>query len=292
MTNLTELCKSFDAVVATHYSSAFWFLSIRGINIHQALGYYIQDFEPMMYAEGTYEQAEALASYSLVPGLIRFSKTEWTRKTVMDRLGVDVTAIGVDFDLDLFRPRPRPALLPDGRPLRIAAMIRPEFTYRQPEMTMQLLKLAHKNFGDRVETVIFGTEADNPKFLKLTRDFPWKLYGSLPSRKVASLLNTADIFVDCSSHQAMGLTALEAMATGCAVIVPQAGGVTSFVRHMENGLISDTSSLDLAFQSLTQLIVDADLRQRIQRQGIFDACRFFPERAALNMLRCLFGSGE
>jgi glycosyltransferase involved in cell wall biosynthesis len=289
LANLPEICRQFDAVIATHNPTVKWLLPVQEQIPNLILGYYIQGFEPLMYQKGMRGYSEAMASYTLIPKMVRFTKTEWTRNEVLKHTGADPRLIGVDVDFDLFRPRPDPLRERPDHPLRIAAMIRPETPYREPEKTMQLLKLAHKTYGGLIEPVIFGTTANNSGFLELTNDFPWKLYGVLSSQKVANLLNTADIFIDYSSHQAMGLTALEAMAAGCAVIVPQNGGATSFCHNMENGMITDTSDFKAVWQTLQKLITDEGLRQKIQKQAIYDACKYSPERVAWNILDCLFG---
>jgi glycosyltransferase involved in cell wall biosynthesis len=88
----------------------------------------------------------------------------------------------------------------------------------------------------------------------------------------------------------MGLTALEAMACGAAVIVPQTGGSSSFARDGENSLIADTCSIAGCLKPLGSLAVDKDLRERLRQQCIRDACAYSPEVAALNILDTLFAS--
>jgi hypothetical protein len=112
--------------------------------------------------------------------------------------------------------------------------------------------------------------------------------GILTRPQTARLLNEIDIFVDFSSWQTMGLTAMEAMCCGAAVIAPQLGGVASFIKHEENGIIVDTTSLESCLAALERLINDAALRTRLQRQAVFDICQFFRERAAFNILKALF----
>ncbi len=86
----------------------------------------------------------------------------------------------------------------------------------------------------------------------------------------------------------MGLTALEAMASGCAVIVPEEGGAKSFARHKKNSIIVDTSSKKECIKALTKLIQDTDLRKNLQQTAIEDVCNFFPEKAAYNILETIF----
>jgi glycosyltransferase involved in cell wall biosynthesis len=169
-------------------------------------------------------------------------------------------------------------------------MIRPQAHYREPKLTMELFRKASRQYGKRVELVIFGTSTDSRGFADLPRDFPWRLAGELGQKQVARLLNEVDVFVDFSSHQAMGLTALEAMACGAAVIVPARGGAVDFARHEENSLVVDTSSHGACWRALQRLIEDHDLRARLQRQALVDTCDLYPERPAFNVLNALVDS--
>ena len=46
----------------------------------------------------------------------------------------------------------------------------------------------------------------------------------------------------------MGLSALEAIASGCSVLVPKNGGAVEFIIHRENGIVADTSLYTAGFQ--------------------------------------------
>ena len=105
---------------------------------------------------------------------------------------------------------------------------------------MEILQQVSKMYGSRLEFRLFGCEADDPGFAPLPQDFPWQLAGELRPTQIANLLNEADIFVDFSDFQALGLTALESMACGLAVIVPMHGGTGTFAKHEENCLVVDT----------------------------------------------------
>jgi glycosyltransferase involved in cell wall biosynthesis len=145
-----------------------------------------------------------------------------------------------------------------------------------------------EKYKGEVEVNLFGTPADNPAFLELSQGFSWKMYGVLSPSQVANLLSQTDIFIDYSSHQAMGLTAMEAMLCGCAVIVPINGGATTYAVHEKNSLVVDTSSFENVWQALQRLIDDETLRNCLQHNAIYDLCGFYPERVALNILHVLF----
>ncbi len=286
---LFELSRKFDALIATFNTSVEWLLPLAQRDNHPSLGYYVQDFEPYMYQAGTPEYQRALRSYTLFPQLKPFTKTEWTRQEVLKVTGADCVPIGVSLNIDLLRPRPPIDPVWPQRPLRVAAMVRPASPYRSPKLTMELLRETTRRYGSQVEVVIFGAAENDLASNGLPRDFPYTLAGVLSQKQVARLLNEVDVFVDFSSHQAMGLTALEAMACGAAVIVPALGGATSFARHGENSLVVDTSSRRACARALRQLVDDHELRRRLQWQALQDVCAFFPERSAYQLLEVLFG---
>ena len=125
--------------------------------------------------------------------------------------------------------------------------------------------------------------------MNFPKDFTFHHVDVLNRKELAMLLNEIDIFVDFSSYQAMGLTALEAMSCGATVIVPQTGGAKEFVVHEFNGLIVDTSSEKACQEAINKLVFNNDLRERLGRQALKDACQFPPEKAAYNTLIALFG---
>jgi GT2 family glycosyltransferase/glycosyltransferase involved in cell wall biosynthesis len=286
----SSLLSRYDAILATVFHSVEW-MDV-GTDIARSLvrGYYIQDFEPDFFPQDSSYYKSAYESYTRFSDLVRMTKTEWNRELIKKRIGVDCSVVGPSVDIDLFRPRRRKDADWPHRPLRIAAMIRPKTPRRQPELTMQVLKeISHQHRG-AIEIILFGCQAEDPAFYKLQTDFPWQNAGILTRQQLAFLLNEVDIFVDFSAFQAMGLTAMEAMACGAAVVVPQRGGAGSFARNEENALVVDTSSPEACLSVLNRLLGDEQLRNHIQRQAILDICQQFPERAAFNILNTLFTS--
>ncbi|NJD60320.1 MAG: hypothetical protein C3F13_17370 [Anaerolineales bacterium] len=285
---LPAVARNFDVVIATYNPTVSWLKQLDTLDSHPILGYYIQGFEPLMYVKGSQAYNIALESYSLLENIRLISKTDWTRQQVQRASGRECRVIGPSVDIDLNRPRPRTSPLWPVGPLKLTAMIRPESPYREPRKTLELLQRAVEKYKGEVEANLFGTPPDNPAFLELSLGFPWKMYGVLNPSQVAHLLSQTDIFIDYSSHQAMGLTAMEAMACGCGVIVPHNGGASSYAVHEKNSLIVDCSSFENVWSALQRLIQDEGLRNRLQHNAIHDICAFYPERAALNILQTLF----
>jgi glycosyltransferase involved in cell wall biosynthesis len=175
------------------------------------------------------------------------------------------------------------------RPLRLAAMIRPDSLVRQPVLTMRVLRELGRRHGEALEIVLFGCRSDDPGFLDLPRDFAWSHAGLLTPQQMAALYNEVDLFADLSLYQALGLSSLEAMASGVAVVAPRYGGSGEFVRDGENGLLVDTGDVVAASLALSRLVDDAALRRRLAAQALRDAAPYHPEGAALRLLAALWG---
>lgn len=283
------LCHGFDAVIATLNVSVYWIEPLRQADPAPVLGYYVQDFEPSFYRLGSDGYEGAIRSYTAIPEMVCVTKTRWNADLVRQRTGRQCDVIGPSFDVDMFVPRPRRRAAWPQAPLRVTAMIRPSTPRRSPLLTMQVLARIAAEFGPQVEIILFGVPSTAPEFKALPCDFPWLNVGVLNPQQMAVLLNEVDVFADFSQYQAMGLTALEAMACGAAVIVPESGGADSFAIHERNALFVDTASLDACHQALRRLLTDHALRQSLQQQGALDVAAYVPERPASRMLAALFG---
>lgn len=286
--DIPAIAVDYDAVVATSHSTVSWIAPAAGKRSDLVIGYYIQDYEAYFYPPDSEEYRHAAASYTLIPDQVRCATTTWIASQIQHHHGLDCHLVGGHIDTDLFRPRPLTSPETADRPIRIIAMIRPVSTRRSPQMTMEILQQASRMYGSRLEFILFGCEPYDPDFAQLPRNFPWKLAGELRPAQIANLLNGADIFVDYSVFQALGLTALEAMTCGVATIVPGNGGTDTFARQAENCLVVDTQNQAASFEALQRLIEDTTLRKTIQRNAIQTGVRFYPELPAFNLLKALF----
>jgi glycosyltransferase involved in cell wall biosynthesis len=81
--------------------------------------------------------------------------------------------------------------------------------------------------------------------------------GYLKGGDLAAAYASADAFVYASETETMGNVVLEAMACGCPVVAPRAGGIPSLVTHEETGLLYAPGAVDEAVR-LTQRALAAD----------------------------------
>jgi GT2 family glycosyltransferase/glycosyltransferase involved in cell wall biosynthesis len=275
---LIEVAESYDIVVGTIYGSMKLVKRIADINPYILPAYYLQDYEPMFFPEGSPQWQEARDSYTLVPGAFHFAKTQWIIDQVKREHGVTVHKVQPSIDHEVYKPAQRGA---SGR-LTVCAMIRPQTPRRGAERTMRLLAVLHKQHGDRIAIHLFGCESEHPDFQKLERAFPFANHGPLLRPQVAALLAQSDLFIDLSDYQAFGRTALEAMACGCAAVVPADGGANEYAVHQENALVLDTLDEAACFAAISSLLGRPAALQRMRRNGLLTAARYSVHAAAVS----------
>ena len=274
-------CDDFDVICATLFTSVKYFKNIAN-RCKARLAYYVQDFEPYFFSKGTQEYVEAFHSYTAVKNMKLITKTHWNKNKVKEETGSDCAIIGPSVNMDLFCPRNQ---FRQTDKIVIAAMVRPESPRREPLLTMKVLYEVAKQNANRVELLVFGSDPekssiDKEFWSKISMDFEYRNLGKLNTMEMASLLSYADIFADFSSFQAMGLTAMEAMACACAVIVPLNGGTGEYAKDRVNSLVIDTADKQECIDALNLLVRDDELRNRIATKALEDVCQFYPEKSA------------
>ncbi len=284
---LIEYARNFEVVVATIFTSVKGLLQ----SIHEAVpeilpAYYIQDYEPWIVEDSDAKEL-AEKSYAAIPDMLRFAKTDWIRETVKRFHGVEVRKVSPSLDHSVYYPRF--GTESEGT-VQIAAMVRPRTPRRAPAETMRVLKSIKDEYGDGVSVTIFGCEPDDPLFLALPRDFEFVNRGVLIREEVAGLLRTADIFLDLSEYQAFGRTGLEAMACGCATVLPMNGGTAEYARHRNNALLVDTKNFGEMVGAAKELIEDGDLCRKLSRQGVLTASGYSVQGAGVSELSLFQGA--
>lgn len=94
-----------------------------------------------------------------------------------------------------------------------------------------------------------------------------ELLGSQPSTVVAKLQKGALCAVLASRDEPFGIAAVEAMAVGTPVIASNVGGLREIVVDEESGLVVPVDDDAALGAALIRLTGDADLRQRLGRNG-------------------------
>jgi GT2 family glycosyltransferase len=266
----------FDALIATSFSSFSLLPSEAG---DQILCYYVQDFEPHFFTAIDPRRKLAESTYKTRPEVVRVTKTKWNCEAVRAIGGIPPAPLGASVDVDRFYPIGDQRLDPRHVPL-VVAMVRPDTPRRRPVQTLKLLRRIKDTFGSSVEIVMFGGHSGEIQSLEISLG-GIENYGPLSPGSVAGLLSRADIFLDLSEWQAMGLTALEAMACGAAVVGPTRGGFSEYASDDSSALLVDTEDEAACFGAAERLINDFELRKAIMSEAVEVAADLYPEKAAL-----------
>lgn len=275
---LTRHAADADVVVATHFTTVKMVARLHEHHGGFLPAYYAQDYEPFFAERGTSQLLDALGSYTAIPGQLVFAKTHWLRNLIGHLHGVEVAKVEPSLDREVFLASGRDER-PDG-PVRVTAMVRPRTPRRQPVLTLEALEALVEAHGDRVQVTTFGCPTEALEALGRAPTGPH--LGLLSRHQVGDLLRRSDVFLDASTYQAFGRTALEAMACGCTAIAPRIGGAAEVVRDGENGLLVETMRVDPVVDALTRLVEDDPLRRRLQTAAAEDAANHSIVRAALS----------
>ena len=281
---LLSAAEPFDVIVATLWSTPALIAPVAARWPEKAYVYYVQDYEPWFFPNDRQSRDVALGSYTRVPNMALMAKTDWICRTVEERHGVAVFRVAPSLDHDVFHATDRSR----GGPITLSAMIRPSTPRRAPLRTLQALRhLAHGVDGLRI--LLFGCESDAIDDLvrsdaEFKVDFDFENRGILTRRDVAGLLRQSDIFLDLSDYQAFGRSGLEAMACGCATVLPARGGADEYVVDGENAFLVDTTSFEEMTSTIARLIEDRSLLETIKERSLATAARYSILRASLSEL--------
>lgn len=276
--------KRADAVVATIFTSLPTVLSLmEEENANYIPAYFIQDYEAYFGIEGSTVQHEAIQSYTSAKeyDVLCFAKTRWLTDVLREKHDLHVHLVTPSLDHDIYAG----GHCSHSKPLHIVAMVRTSTPRRSPLMTMKILSALKQEFGKSVFVTIFGSTKQDVKQLQKVRALSKiKAYDVnreiLATHDVSHLLRGADIFLDLSTYQAFGRTAVECMASNCIPVVPSIGGAADIVAD-GSGVAVDTSDFEAIMKALRNLFNESARNIRIMKlRGRIRAATMTSRKAA------------
>jgi len=104
------------------------------------------------------------------------------------------------------------------------------------------------------------------------------------------LYNACDIFVFPSYYEGFGIPVLEAMACGRAVVCSNTSSLPEVADGA--GLLFDPYSVNEMVRAMADLLLDSELRSRMERLGLQRAAHFSWKRAAQETLDVYYTVAE
>jgi glycosyltransferase involved in cell wall biosynthesis len=205
----------------------------------------------------------------------------WLMKEYHNRADVNITVSSV-MQEDLARRGFRrvrywpPAV--DGclfHPGAKSAAMRARLAAGHPEkkLLVTVSRLApEKNVGflatvlDQLPDACLAIVGDGPQRPELERRFAGRranFLGYLKGAALAAAYASADAFVYASEMETMGNVVLEAMASGCALVTPRAGGIPSLVNHGQTGMLFTPGDVREAVGYTRRLLTEGAFRSRL-----------------------------
>jgi glycosyltransferase involved in cell wall biosynthesis len=119
---------------------------------------------------------------------------------------------------------------------------------------------------DQLPEASLAVVGDGPHRAALERRFAGKtvhFVGYLKGAELAAAYASADAFVYASETETMGNVVLEAMASGCPVVAPCAGGIPSLLRHDETGMLYAPGNLEDAVNFTRKVLYDTPFQEHL-----------------------------
>lgn len=127
---------------------------------------------------------------------------------------------------------------------------------KSPEVLERTLVLLRERFGARVSLWGFGHPGASVKICRLLDEF----HVNPSNAKLAELYNGSAIFGVSSRKEGFGMPAAEAMASGCAVVSTDNGGIRTFGIDGENCVLVPPESPSALADAIGSLVEDSDRR--------------------------------
>ena len=177
---------------------------------------------------------------------------------------------GRGVDLDLFTPKNRDDAETQDIRSRIASSGEVVIGFvgrlaaeKQVDRMTELFGLPNVRF------VVVGDGPERERLEALFAGNPVTFTGALSGLELARTYAAMDIFVHFGTEETFGQTIQEALATGLAVIAPNAGGPKHLIEHGVSGLLVDPARPNGYRNAVQVVIEDKNLRTNLSQAAIY-----------------------
>lgn len=238
--------KAADVVIATAWPTAYSVFKLKRNN--EKKFYFIQDFEVW----DNYEKG--MQSYKLPLKKITISK--WIRDQLFSvgiKEEIPIIRNGIDDKLFFFKERSSMKSIK-------CCMMYHDLKKKGVKNGIAAFEKA-KQVRPNIELILFGLKKPQ------SYDMPYQFVENPSRDELANLYSNSDIFIYPSLEEGWGLTVIESMASGCAVVGTNTGCLIEVGRNGENALISEPGDVDKMTNNIVRLCDDSKLRQSISKNA-------------------------
>ncbi len=254
-----------DVVIASDFGSANYAYRSKA----KRKCYFIQDFE-----NWTVPDNEVFKTYRYRMKNIVVSK--WLQ-TIVDKVsGTESIYIPNGIDLNAFH-----MIQPFEKRGHSIAMLYHNDKRKGCDIGLKVIYRLKKKYPD-LKAYLFGSP-------KRPDSFPdWIHYTHSASQaQVAGIYNKSAIFLCPSRQEGYGLTGLESMACGCALVTTDCKGIKEYAIDEENALMCAVEDADALFKSCCRLFDNTQLHDNICNSGINTSKNFDIETAKKKFLEAV-----
>lgn len=136
--------------------------------------------------------------------------------------------------------------------------------YKAAADGLAALRMVREDFGE-VPVRLFGANLSRrPAGIPEWAEY----YPLLSDSGISDLYNRSSVFVSSSLAEGFCLPAAEAMASGCAVVATDCGGILDFAQNEHNALLSEAARPSELAGNILRVLRDDDLRLRLVEEGM------------------------
>lgn len=245
-----------DIIFATLYTTAYFVWRLPHSKGRKM--YLIQGYE----AVGIGDAPQSVFTTYALP-LRKLCVSGYLRDVLSILHGVESVVVGNGLSDDYLEQIPAKA---SGGRLRVGALYHPQYGKAGDLLLHAIVFLRHR-YGD-VDFVGVGTVDYDPS-LGMFDEY----HRALPPERMHDYYRSLDIFLAPSWQEGFGLTALEAMAHGVAVVTADNGGSAEYAHHGRTALVVPSRSWYHLARAAESLIIDAELRGKLASNARVEARR-------------------
>jgi len=254
-----------DIVIATYNPTAF-----AAARIKEGIPFYLVQGYETPFESDPFLQKRAEASYLLPLNIICVST--YLKQLLFNKFRRMSQVVPNGISLE--RPSSK-----SKEQLRIL-MLYSSFPSKDPEVGLAALREVKRKYP-KVEVLLFGLE-DMPR-----TDFPLTYIKDPPQSKLLEIYGQSHIFLSSSKQEGFSLPVLEAMASKCAVVTTDSGGVREMAKDEETALMVKPGDFKGLASKVIGLVEDEEKRGKMAISGLKKAGEFSLKEMT-NRLESLF----